>query len=203
MALGLIFFDGGIFNSTLLSQRLLGILAQWRGAPLQQLLNTQPDLAVASGAVAYAMARHGQGIRIGGGSARSYFIQVAAEQEAQQAVCILPRGTEEGQPVQLTERNFALRIGEPVRFHLVSSISDATFQPGDIVTLDDIMFTPLPPIATVLTQNKDAAQPQTAEMPVQLQTTLTEVGTLEMACVAQDKPSQRWKLEFQLRRAKS
>ena len=197
-----ILLNGGIFNSTLLSQRLLGILAQWRGAPLQQLLNIQPDLAVASGAVAYAMARHGQGIRIGGGSARSYFIQVAAEQEAQQAVCILPRGTEEGQPVQLTERNFALRIGEPVRFHLVSSINDTTFQPGDIVTLDDIMFTPLPPIATVLTQDKDVARSQTAEVPVQLQTTLTEVGTLEMACVTEDKPSQRWKLEFQLRGGK-
>ncbi|MDV6343474.1 Hsp70 family protein [Nitrosomonas sp. Is37] len=197
-----ILLNGGIFNSALLSQRLLDILAQWRGAPLQQLLNTHPDLAVARGAVAYVMARHGKGIRIGGGSARSYFIQVAAEQEAQQAVCILPRGTEEDQPIRLTERNFALRIGEPVRFHLVSSISDTTFNPGDIVTLDDIKFTPLPPIATVLTQDKDATRLQTAEVPVQLQTTLTEVGTLEMACVAQDKPSQRWKLEFQLRGGK-
>lgn len=197
-----VLLNGGIFNSTLLSQRLLAILAQWRGAPLQQLMNTHPDLAVARGAVAYAMARHGKGVRIGGGSARSYFIQVAAVEEAQQAVCILPRGTDEGQSIQLSERNFALRIGEPVRFHLVSSISDTPFNPGDIVTLDDIKFTQLPPIATVLTQDENTARAQTAEVPVQLQTTLTEVGTLEMACVAQDKPSKRWKLEFQLRGGK-
>lgn len=197
-----ILLNGGIFNSALLSQRLLDILAQWRGAPLQQLLNVHPDLAVARGAVAYAMARRGKGMSIGGGSARSYFIQVAADQETQQAVCILPRGTEEGQPIQLTERSFALRIGEPVRFHLVSSISDRAFNPGDIVTLNEVMFTLLPPLATVLTQEKETAQASTAEVPVQLQTTLTEVGTLELACVTQSKPAQRWKLEFQLRGGK-
>lgn len=195
-----ILLNGGIFNSPLLSRRLLEILAQWRGAPLQQLWNTHPDFAVARGAVAYAMARQGKGIRIGGGSARSYFIQVAAaEQAAQQAVCILPRGTEEDLPIQLTERNFALRIGEPVRFHLVSSISDRAFKPGDIVTLDEMIFTPLPPIATVLAQDKEMAGSQATEVPVQLQTTLTEVGTLELACIAPNKPTQRWKLEFQLR----
>lgn len=194
-----VLLNGGIFNSPMLSQRLLDILALWRGAPMRQLLSTHPDLAVARGAVAYAMARQGKGIRIGGGSARSYFIQVAAEQEKQQVVCILPRGTEEELQIQLAERNFALRIGEPVRFHLVSSISDSAFSPGDIVALDDIAFTPLPPIATVLTQDKDSAHMQTTEVPVQLQTTLTEVGTLELACVAQDDSSQRWKLEFQLR----
>lgn len=197
-----ILLNGGIFNSSLLSRRLLDILAQWRGAPLQQLMNAHPDLAVARGAVAYAMARCGKGIRIGGGSARSYFIQVAAEHATPQAVCILPRGTEEGQSIRLAERNFALRIGEPVRFHLVSSIGDSAFKPGDIVTLDEIMFTPLPPIATVLTQDKDTGRMQTAEVPVQIQTVLTEVGTLELACVAQDRPSQRWKLEFQLRGGK-
>jgi len=34
---------------------------------------------------------------------------------------------------------------------------------------------------------------------VQLRTALTEVGTLEMHCIAVDDPSQRWQLEFQLR----
>lgn len=197
-----ILLNGGIFNSTLLSKRLLDILALWRGKPLQQLQNAHPDLAVARGAVAYAMARHGKGIRIGGGSARSYFIQVAAAQAAQQAVCILPRETEEGQPIQLKERVFALRIGEPVRFHLVSSISDKRYSPGDIVTLDSTTFTLLPPIATVLTQDKDIRREDMAEVPVQIQTTLSEVGTLEIACVSRDKLSQHWKLEFQLRGGK-
>lgn len=197
-----ILLNGGIFNSPLISRRLLDILAQWRGKPLLQLQNAHTDLAVARGAVAYAMARHGKGIRIGGGSARSYFIQVAADQKSQQAVCILPRGTEESHPIQLNKRVFALRTGEPVRFHLVSSISDDVYQPGDIVTLDEQTFTPLPPIATVLTQDKAKQREQMTEVPVQLQTALTEVGTLEIACVAQKEPSQRWKLEFQLRGGK-
>src|SRR5690606_1270860 len=34
---------------------------------------------------------------------------------------------------------------------------------------------------------------------VELASALTEVGTLEMHCVARDDPRRRWKLEFQLR----
>ena len=37
------------------------------------------------------------------------------------------------------------------------------------------------------------------KIPVQLTTSLTEVGTLEMHCVGATDPSQRWLLEFQLR----
>ena len=39
------------------------------------------------------------------------------------------------------------------------------------------------------------------EMPVQLAASLSEVGTLEVHCVAEDGSGQRWKLEFQLRGA--
>jgi len=197
-----ILLNGGLFNSRLLTQRLIDLLTQWRGAPLQLLHNAHPDLAVANGAVAYALARHGKGIKIGGGAARSYFVQVADEQQTQQAVCVLPRGTEEGLPIQLTDRIFALRIGEPVQFNVLSSLADTVFMPGEIVTLDENNFTLLPPIATVLTESKDNPHTQTAEVSVQLQSTLTEIGTLEMACVAQDQPAQRWKLEFQLRGGK-
>jgi len=197
-----ILLNGGVFNSAMLSQRVLDLLAQWRGAPLQLLQNPHPDLAVARGAVAYAMARQGKGVRIGGGSARSYFIQVAAEQEAKQAVCILPRGTEECHPVQLSERRFSLRVGEPVRFHVVSSVGDEVYQPGELVTLSETGFVLLPPIASVLSLDAEQARAQAAEVPVQLQTILTEVGTLEMACVGQDDPLLRWKLEFQLRGSK-
>jgi hypothetical protein len=35
---------------------------------------------------------------------------------------------------------------------------------------------------------------------VQLLTMLTEVGTLELACVSLADPTQRWRLEFDLRR---
>jgi hypothetical protein len=189
-----VLLNGGVFHSHALSERMLAILSGWRGAPLRQLHNIHPDLAVARGAVAYGMVRRGQGLRIGGGSARSYFLLIDAEGGRKQGVCLLPRGTEEDQEVRLTERSFSLRIGQPVRFHLVSSTSDVAYQPGDLVDVDFASFATLPPIATVLEGTVKAA-----EVPVQLLTTLTEVGTLEMNCVAIADSSQRWQLAFQLR----
>jgi molecular chaperone DnaK (HSP70) len=191
-----ILLNGGVFRSAALTQRLLDTLGQWRGSPLVQLKNDTPDLAVARGAVAYAMARQGKGMKIGGGSARSYFIQFEGEAETPQGVCLLPRGAEEGQEIKLSERTFSLLVGQPVQFHLVSSITDTSYTPGDLVSIDDESFVTLPPIATVVGKEKGGG-----EVPVQLTAELTEVGTLAMGCVAKDKPNQRWKLEFQLRGA--
>jgi molecular chaperone DnaK (HSP70) len=127
----------------------------------------------------------------------------AAAQRARQtrrAVCILPRGAETGSEVRLADRTFALRLGRPVRFHIVSSTADAGAPPraGELVDLDPASCVRLPPIATVLRDSGDAAARK--EIPVQLAASLSEVGTLEVHCVANDggKP-QRWLLEFQLR----
>ena len=186
-----ILLNGGVFHSEALARRLLETLGDWRGAPLRQLLNDDPDLAVARGAVAYGLARRGKGLRIGGGSARSYFLMLGSEDN--QGVCLLPRGTEEDTEVRLREREFLLRLGQPVRFHLASTTADRRFQPGEVVGVNREDFTELPPIAAVLEQSGGGR-----EVPVQLSTRLTEVGTLDMACVARDT-DQRWQLAFQLR----
>jgi len=193
-----ILLNGGVFQSATLTRRLLGILNRWRGAPLQQLDNGDPNLAVARGAVAYGMAWRGQGVRIGGGSARSYFLIVEDEHKQRQGVCLLPRGMEEGQEVRLTERIFRLRLGEPVRFHLVSSTRDTFYRPGEVVDLDEETLTVLPPIATVL-----SAGERTGEIPVRLVAMQTEVGTLEVRCEAVDEPTRHWQLAFQLRGAET
>jgi hypothetical protein len=86
-----------------------------------------------------------------------------------------------------------LRLGAPVQFHLMSSTGDAVYPPGAVVALEVEDFVPLPPIATVI--ESEAA----GEAPVQLVTQLTEVGTLEVDCVAVDAPTRRWRLAFQLR----
>ncbi|CDI00998.1 putative chaperone heat-shock protein [Candidatus Competibacter denitrificans Run_A_D11] len=187
-----ILLNGGVFHGSVLADRLLELLSDWRGAPLQRLDNPEPDLAVARGAVAYGLARRGQGVRIGGGSARSYFLLIDADRDRKQGVCLLPRGAEEGKPIRL-ERTFSLRLGAPVQFHLLSSTSDKVYQPGEVVTLVAEVFTPLPPIATVIDSET------TGEVPVQLVTQLTEVGTLDVECVAVDEPARRWQLAFQLR----
>lgn len=203
--------NGGVFRSPALAQRLESTLAAWRGRPLQLLHNENPDVAVARGAVAYSLAREGLAPKIGGGSARSYYLVIdepaknrTKEDEQKTAqfgrgICILPRGTEQGSEMLLHDRTFALRLGQPVRFHLVSSTADERSHAsrlGELVDLDQGDFVRLPPIATVL-QSSTAGGKQ--EVPVQLATSLTEVGTLEMHCVSTDDPDRRWLLEFQLR----
>jgi molecular chaperone DnaK (HSP70) len=185
--------NGGVFRAQALTQRLANTLGGWRGKPLHVLRNDHPDVAVARGAVAYGLARAGNAPRIGGGSARSYFLVL----EGDQGICLLPRGTEEAHEVHLDGRVFALRLGQPVRFHLMSTVADTRFEPGQLADLSQGDFIRLPPIATVV-QRRHASDAD--ERPVKLTTSITEVGTLEVNCIATDDPSQRWLLQFELRR---
>ncbi|MDP3707581.1 MAG: Hsp70 family protein, partial [Polaromonas sp.] len=190
--------NGGVFRAGALVQRLQQTLGAWRGAPLRLLHNDNPDVAVARGAVAYALAQQGLAPRIGGGAARSYFLRLDGAKDAAKArgICLLPRGTETGQEVLLTGRTFALRLGQPVRFHLVTSVVHTPERAGDLIDLNED-FVPLPPIVMVL----QVAPGQPQDIPVQLAASLTEVGTLEMHCVSLADASQRWQLEFDLRHA--
>jgi molecular chaperone DnaK (HSP70) len=195
--------NGGVFRGAALAQRLADTLSAWRGAPIRVLHNADPDVAVARGAVAYSLARQGLAPGIESGSARSYFLLLDDAQHAGKlrAVCLLPRGQQPGLEVRLLERSFGLRLGRPVRFHLVSTTADpqgAPPRPGDLVDLDPAEVVRLPAIATVLRAHKAEAK---AEIPVQLAAALSEVGTLDVHCVAEDGSGQRWKLEFQLRGA--
>ncbi|NRR33418.1 hsp70 family protein [Oxalobacteraceae bacterium] len=192
--------NGGVFRADALARRLEATLAAWRGQPLHVLHNDNPDVAVARGGVAYALGKRGHAPVIGGGSPRSYFLLLDDKPNADQtrrAVCLLPRGSEEGREVLLAERSFALRLGRPVRFHLVSSIAQSGAAPaaGALVNLRAGDYQPLPPVATVL---RDEDNNALKEIPVQLAASLSEVGTLEVHCVAQEG-GQRWLLEFQLR----
>jgi len=210
--------NGGVFRGEALARRLAEVLGGWRGQAVRVLHNLDPDVAVARGAVAYSLARAGAAPAIESGSARSYYLLLDADSKGAgntlRAVCILPRGASAGVEVLLSERSFALRLGRPVRFHLVSSVSAAA-QAGDLVDLDPLEVVRLPAIATVLRTRDKAGRSgdkgvhsgdksarsgaAPVEMPVQLAASLSEVGTLEVHCVAEDGSGQRWQLEFQLR----
>jgi molecular chaperone DnaK (HSP70) len=195
--------NGGVFRGQALAQRLADTLAGWRGQPLRMLHNDNPDVAVARGGVAYSLARKGLAPAIESGSARGYYLLLDDRPAATgllPAVCILARGTQAGSEILLEGRSFALRLGRPVRFHLVSMVADPGAQParpGDLVDLAPADVVRLPPIATVLRASDGAAR--STEIPVRLAASLLEVGTLEMHCVAEDGSGQRWRLEFQLR----
>ncbi|HEY1150013.1 MAG TPA: Hsp70 family protein [Pseudoduganella sp.] len=191
--------NGGVFRAEALARRLAETLSGWRGAPVRVLHNDNPDVAVARGGVAYALGKQGLSPTIGGGSPRSYYLLLdgaRAPGVSRRAVCILPRGAETGREMRLEDRSFALRLGRPVRFHIVSTIADE-HQPlaGELAELKPDDFVQLPVIATVLRDSGDAAARK--EIPVQLAASLSEVGTLEVHCVSADE--QRWLLEFDLR----
>ena len=188
--------NGGIFRSQPITGRLVNLLNSWSAKPPVLLENKHPELSVAFGAVSYALARRDKQLKIGGGAARSYFLLVDTDNlTRQQGVCILPRGSAEGEEVILKDRHFALRLGMPVRFHLASITGDAEFKPGDIAEITDL-FHSLPPLAVAF--EGDETRPN-AEAIVQLSVTQTEVGTLKIQCVAIENNDQRWDVEFQIR----
>jgi molecular chaperone DnaK (HSP70) len=194
-----ILLNGGVFNSPRLAHRLIEIVsAWWPSQPRIPLLHHDSlDLAVARGAAAYGLARRGLGRRITGGAAQAIYVGLTADKDnaASRAVCVIPRGHEEGQTLDLTERPFKLTVGQPVQFPLFSTTADRVDAPGAIIAIDDT-FHPLPPLHTLLR----ATGSKGGTVPVHLRSTLTELGTLELWCVS-NLADERWRLEFELRNA--
>lgn len=192
-----ILLNGGMFKSRRITSRLLEVVSAWRRQPLQNLKNPQPELAVAYGAVASGMSRRGEHVKIGGGSARSYFLQVAdRKNRTRNGVCVLPRGSEENQEIRLAQQSFLLRLGQPVRFHLVSSTDENACEPGTLTDISGESFVSLPPLAVTM---ENLTGESAREQEVQLVASLTEFGTLHLQCVAAEDESRRWDVQFQLR----
>ena len=91
------------------------------------------DLAVARGAAYYGWVRQGHGIRIRGGTARSYYVGVESPVPAVpgfeppvKALCVAPFGMEEGVQADVPPQEFGLVVGEPTRFRFFASSSGAT-----------------------------------------------------------------------------
>jgi molecular chaperone DnaK (HSP70) len=193
---GAVLLNGGVFRAARIAERVVGALALWRGGEaVARLPDADPDLAVARGAVASALARRGRGVRIGGGASRGYYVRVAPEEGRARAVCLVPRGAEEGVLHAARGRTFALAVGRPVRFDLLAS-DEGQAHAGDVVDVDDERFAPLPPLATTLEGVPGA------EVRVVLEGELTPVGTLDLACVEVDprrERARRHRLAFQLR----
>ncbi|HTG44907.1 MAG TPA: Hsp70 family protein, partial [Verrucomicrobiae bacterium] len=189
--------NGGVFNSAKLAARLVDAASRWwpEQPPLRLLEHDSLDLAVARGAAYYGLVRHGRGQRISGGAAHSFYLGVAPEKGETQpaAVCLLPRGTEEGSEIELKERVFKLHVGRPVQFPIFTSTSDRVDRPGDLTRLTEDL-SPLPPIQTVL----KSVRARSERIPVFVRAKLTEIGTVELWCVAAEG-NEQWRLEFDVR----
>ncbi|HFD10966.1 MAG TPA: molecular chaperone DnaK [Crenotrichaceae bacterium] len=188
-----ILLNGGVFKSPVVVDTLLDRMQNWTEQKVTHLQNQHPEFAVAYGAVAYGLASRGQHVKIGGGSARSFFVEVESKGQVKKAVCVLPKGTEEGSAQVLVDRIFALQLGQPVRFHLLSTTDDTEYKPGQLVDVSNERFHGLPPLATLLGKNEKG------EVAVNLSAELSDLGVLELSCVDEQDSNKRWKLSFGLR----
>ncbi len=211
-----VLFNGGVFASPLLRQRLLDCLADWfetHSAPSPEprapkvLDNDRLDLAVARGAAYYGMVRRGEGVKIVASLARTYYIGVDSDvhpeprtpspEPRSAALCLVPGSAEPGQEIEMPGRQFDLLVSEPVEFPLYTSSVRLTDQPGELVPVDPEQMTALPPIRTAL---KTRTRRERGTVPVHLHAKLTEIGTLELWC-REAAGGRTWRLEFDVRSA--
>ena len=199
-----ILFNGGFFTPARVRQRILDTMTAWlrdQGArhDLKVLQNAIPETAVAVGAAYYGHVRRSGGLRIHGGSARAYYMGVQAGDERSgdiQAVCVLPRGAEEGTTLDLVDRAFTVLTNQPVTFTLYSTVAREDAH-ADVVTLKAEEAHRHAPLIAELRFGRRSRK---VELPVRLSAHYSEVGTLEIWCESQTT-EHRWRLQFQLRAA--
>jgi hypothetical protein len=201
-----ILFNGGVFQPAALRARLVEVMKTWYPVPAQAwdplvLTNPSLDLAVAWGAAHYAWLKHTGGRRIGGGIARSYYIAVEGNAEpktpeaATTVLCVVPQRLEEGKEITLPKPELELALGQPVAFPLFTSTVRGGDQAGAVLHVAPDQLLQLPPLHTILRGGKRSG---TKRVPVTLAARCTEIGTLELWCVAKDGAN-RWRLEFNVR----
>jgi molecular chaperone DnaK (HSP70) len=194
-----VLFNGGVFQPEVLRERLVEAMRPWYGDDWHPLVLSNPslDLAVAWGSAYQAWLRHSGGKRIGGGIPRSYYIAVdpGTREAGSPVLCVVPRRLEEGQEVTLPKPELELALGQPVLFPLFTSTVRGKDRPGDVLKIPAHQLLQLPPLHTVLRGGKRSG---TKHVPVTLSARSTEIGTLELYCVARDGAN-RWRLEFNVR----
>ncbi|WP_186012107.1 Hsp70 family protein [Burkholderia gladioli] len=202
-----VLFNGGVFKSELLTERILAILNGWLAAdgaaPARLLGGADLDLAVARGAAYYGYVKRGRGVRIRGGTARAYYVAIESAMPAIpgmeppiSALCVAPFGMEEGSDAALPEQEFGLVVGEPVQFRFFGSSVRRQDQVGDM--LDYWSPEELQELEAIqATLPADGRTPGEV-VAVRLHARVTEAGTLELEAVPRGSEA-RWKVEFDVR----
>ncbi|MGQ9918319.1 MAG: molecular chaperone DnaK, partial [Bryobacteraceae bacterium] len=197
-----ILFNGGFFIPELLRRRLAEVVESWYGKPPLIFENNELDLAVAIGAAYYGYVRGtGAGVLVRGGLPRAYYVGVESPSaDVIRAVCLVPRGTEEGTTLEPEIANLQLVANKAVSFRLYSSLTRTEDRCGEVVEFpasaagEELHIHA--PLEAVIRFGRKAEE---RLIPVRLGARLTEIGTLEMW--AESKISEhRWRLQFELRK---
>jgi hypothetical protein len=201
-----VLFNGGVFKGAALQAHLMQVLGSWfDDGPAPAVLTGEHDLdhAVARGATTYGWAKVRGGVRIRGGTARSYYVGIETAGLAipgaprpLRALCVVPFGMEEGTELDVPSDPIGLIVGQPAHFRFFSSSVRKEDQPGSRLTAwtpEEIAETD----SLEATLPKDDAEEE-HYVPVTFHTKLTELGLLELWCVS-TRGEGRWKLEFSVR----
>lgn len=202
-----VLFNGGVFKSGILTERILSVLNDWlatENAPAARCLaGADLDLAVARGAAYYGYVRRGKGVRIRGGTARAYYVGIESTLPAVPGIepplsvlCIAPFGMEEGTEATVPTQQFGLVVGEPVRFRFFGSTVRRQDQVGTL--LEDWSDEEIQALGDITVTLPTSGRQVGIMVPVQLQATVTETGTLLLEALPLDG-RERWKVEFDTR----
>lgn len=203
-----VLFNGGVFNAGVLRERVLDVINNWlasEDAPPARLLEARDlDLAVARGAAFYAYVRKHGGVRIRGGTSHSYYVGVEPSMPAipgmepeLQALCVVPFGLEEGSEPVSAPQEFGLVVGEPVRFRFFGSSVRREDQVGDL--LEDWSDVELEELEEIQTNLPAEGCKRGEVVPVRLQASVSEVGTLELTAKPLAGDEGPWQVAFNTR----
>src|SRR5262249_39111600 len=156
--------------------------------------------AVSRGAAYYGIARRGRGVRIRGGVPRTYYVGVESAMPSipgfpapLKALTVVPFGMEEGTNIHIPNREFGLQIGEPAEFRFFCSAARKNDEAGGLIEDIGDELEELAPMEVKFDTSEGSAE----VVPVSFETVVTDVGMLQLWCVARD--GHRWKLEFNVR----
>lgn len=200
-----VLFNGGVFKAAQFRKRLLDVMASWFENSCISPLEGTPDYdySVARGAAYYSFIKQGHGLRIRGGTGRSYYVGIETSGPAVpgierplHALCVVPFGMEEGSEIDVPSEEIGLVLGEAVKFRFFSSAIRKDDKPGDILT----KWTESELEETDSLESKLPADERFTEgyVPVKFQSKITELGVFELWCkstVSDDS----YKLEFSVR----
>lgn len=199
-----VLFNGGVMKAEPLREQIMQTLGKWSdNDQIKELASVDLDLSVAMGAAYYGLARRGKGIRIRSGTARSYYVGIESSMPAvpgipapMKALCVVPFGMEEGTEAEILTKEFGLVIGETAIFPLLAAATRQSDRIGEEVEDWRGEIQKVSEMETLLPST--AEEERGTVIPVWLQSRVTEIGTLELWCVARDD-DRRWKLEFNIR----
>jgi hypothetical protein len=186
-----VLFNGGVFYSKCLQDKVVKTLTRWRKAngdspSIEVLSVASPSLAVAKGAVYFQLACSDKNkLLIRSSAPVSYFIEI--EGKPGQLLCILPKGSLPNEKVSLP-LSFKLNLGETVSFPLYCSTISGDYYSGDFYH-SDIGFILLSRLELTLDslENNNSVE-------VAIEALYTDIGTIEV--LAAEKEGKNHVLEF-------